>query len=154
MAKLDWCKRQKHGIKKVEPSENIAEEYIENAEESLRVLKKIRESESKVWLATTKYYIEYFALYALMMRIGLKSEIHDCSIEIANWLHDHGILPEEIVGELEDSKELRIENQYYLKNKDVEIDPDELRDFILRMREIKDSLSKNDVSRIRSKIFS
>lgn len=154
MAKLDWCKKQKHGIKKVEPSENIAEKYIENAEETLRVLKKIKDSGSRIWLATTKYYAEYFALYALMMRIGIKSEIHDCSLQVANWLREKGVLPEEMVEELENSKELRIENQYYLENKDVDLDLDELRDFILRTRKIKDSLDKNDISRIRSKIFS
>jgi uncharacterized protein (UPF0332 family) len=38
------------------------------------------------WIATTAYYARYFALYALLMKIGIKSEIHDCSIAIARLL--------------------------------------------------------------------
>ena len=83
MEKIEWCKRQKLGIKRRDPSINLSKEYLENAEESLRVLASIRETKSNMWLATTKYYIEYFAVYAFLMRIGIKCEIHDCTIELA-----------------------------------------------------------------------
>lgn len=154
MSNLEWCKQQKHGIKKVEPSDNVAEDYIDNAEESLRILKEIKDTKSKIWIATTKYYIEYFAFYAVMMRIGVKSEIHDCTIEVADWLEDRGVVDEETVKELERSKELRIENQYYLKNKSVEVDIDQLRDFILRMKKIKDQLTRDRLNALRSELFS
>ncbi len=29
-----------------------------------------------MWLATQKYYTEYLAAYSLLMKIGIKSEIH------------------------------------------------------------------------------
>ena len=71
--------------------------------------------EIKYLLTTTKYYSEYFAVYALLIRIGVKSEIHECTIEIAKLLEREGILPVGVAKILERDKELRIENQYYLK---------------------------------------
>lgn len=153
MAKLDWCKRQKHGIKKVEPNKNVAEGYIQNAEESLRILKKIKETDSETWIATIKYYVEYFSFYGVMMKLGIKSEIHDCTIEVAKFLRDEGLVDRELVEELEDSKDLRIKNQYNLKNKPVEVDMDRLSDFILEMKEVKDGLSQSQVKRIRQEMF-
>ena len=57
MATIDWCKRQEKGIKLVEPNENLSKEYFANAEESLRVLRALKDTGSNMWLATTKYYI-------------------------------------------------------------------------------------------------
>ncbi len=74
MADLNWCKKQKKGIKLIKPNENLAKEYLESAEETLIVLKEIV-NKSNMWLATTKYYFEYFTVYALLMKIGIKSEI-------------------------------------------------------------------------------
>jgi len=32
------------------------------------------------WTISTSYYAKYFAIYALLSRIGIKCEIHDCTI--------------------------------------------------------------------------
>jgi len=79
--KLKWCFEQKRGIKLIKPNENLAKEYIRSAEETLLILKDI-EGKSNMWLATTRYYCEYFIVYALLMKLGIKSEIHDCTIMI------------------------------------------------------------------------
>ena len=121
MKKIDWCKKQKFGIKLIEPNNNLSEEYFENAEESLKVLRSIKETKSNMWLATTKYYIEYFAVYSILMKIGIKCEIHDCTIALVNFLENQNIVKEGTAERLEDDKELRIDNQYYLKNKQVDI---------------------------------
>ena len=78
--KLKWCFGKKE-VKFIEPNENLANEYLRSAEETLLVLRDIREK-SNMWVATAKYYCEYFAVYALLMRLGIKSEIHSCTIEI------------------------------------------------------------------------
>lgn len=154
MVELEWCKNQPHGIKKVEPSENVAKEYLENAEESLRILKHVEDTGSRIWLATIRYYIEYFAVYAVLMRLGLKSEIHGCTIEISKWLRDRGVIQGEHVKQLERSKDLRIKNQYNLKDRPVNVDEERLKDFILDMREIVESLSDEEVNSIRGGVFS
>ncbi len=149
MERLDWCKKQKKGPKFVKPSEALAREYLESAEESLRVLSKIKEINSRIWTATTKYYIEYFAFYAFLMRIGVKSEIHSCTIELARFLENKKFLKINISKILEEDKELRIENQYYLKNIFIQTDLEKLRDFVLEIKEIIDNLTEQEIEAIR-----
>ncbi len=153
MASLEWCKNQKDGIQLAEPSENIAENYLRNAEESFRVLQMVVENGSRIWTATIKYYIEYFCISAVLARIGIKSEIHDCTIEVASFLEEQKVIPDGTSRKLKKSKELRIENQYNLKNKPVELNTEELRKTILEMKEVKDSLTEKRVNEIRSRLF-
>ena len=74
--KINWCKSKKKGIKLINPNDNLAQEYYENAEETLRVLNKTKETGSNMWLSAQTYYTMYFAAYSLLMKIGVKSEIH------------------------------------------------------------------------------
>jgi uncharacterized protein (UPF0332 family) len=79
MVSLEWCLKQKNGLEIVEPNKNMSESYLKMAEESVDVLQNI--GKSKIWTATTAYYIFYYSLYSLMLRIGVKCEIHACSLE-------------------------------------------------------------------------
>jgi uncharacterized protein (UPF0332 family) len=151
MAGIGWCKRQKKGIRLTEPNENLCREYLESAEETLGVLRDI-ESKSNMWLAATRYYCEYFAVYALLMRLGIKSEIHDCTIGLCRFLEKEGLAPRNTHKRLERDKKLRIDNQYYLKNIAVKIDFPELADFVLGMKNTANSLTFDRIGEIRSKI--
>jgi len=153
MKKIDWCKKQERGIKIQEPNDNLSKEYFENSEESLKVLKSIRDTKSNMWLATTKYYIEYFGVYSVLMKLGIKCEIHDCTIALVKFLEDFGIFEKNTYKILEEDKELRIDNQYYLKNKPVNIDFDELSSFLLSIRKSLDNLNSNKIKEIRDKIM-
>ncbi|MBU4308689.1 MAG: hypothetical protein KJ566_02755 [Nanoarchaeota archaeon] len=152
MKKINWCKKQANGIKIKEPNENLSQEYFKNAEESIRVLRSIKETKSNMWLATTKYYIEYFAIYSVLMKIGIKCEIHDCTIALVKFLEDEEIIEKGISKILEKDKELRIENQYYLKNKFVEIDFEKLSDFILSVKNSLETLNNEKIKKLREKI--
>lgn len=152
MEKIKWCKCQKKGIRLIEPNNNLAEEYLKNAEESMKVLKAVYPTQSNMWLATTKYYVEYFSIYALLMKIGIKCEIHDCTLALVNLLEIEGILGGGTYQLLEDDKGLRTDNQYYLKNKKVEVDFNKISNFLLKMREILNSLTKEKIDKIRGKI--
>ncbi len=146
--KLKWCFEQKRGIKLIKPNENLAKEYIRSAEETLLILKDI-EGKSNMWLATTRYYCEYFIVYALLMKLGIKSEIHDCTIEIARFLEKQGILMKGTTKMLERDKELRIDNQYYLKNRKVDMDFNKLRDFVLMIKEKINTITNEEIQKIR-----
>jgi uncharacterized protein (UPF0332 family) len=148
--RIKWCFNKKE-VKFIEPNENIAKEYINSAEETLIVLNDIN-GKSNIWLATTKYYCEYFALYSLLMRIGIKSEIHDCTIEILKFIEQKGYLDEATIKTIEEDKELRIDNQYYLKNIPVIIDFDKLRYLILYMKELINIISNEEIDNIRKEI--
>lgn len=152
MNKIEWCKRQLKGIKLIEPNDNLSREYYQSAEESLKVLRSIKESKSNMWLATTKYYIEYFAVYSVLMKLGIKCEIHDCTIELVKFLEKEQLIKRGITKKLEEDKELRIDNQYYLKNRPVKIDFDELSELIISIRELLDMLAEDKIEEIRKKI--
>jgi len=152
MVSIDWCKKQGRGIKQIEPNNNLTKEYLESAEETLSILKEI-ENKSNMWLATTKYYCEYFAVYALLMKIGIRSEIHDCTIALTKILETEKLLPKGAYNLLEEDKQLRIDNQYYLKNKKVELDLDKLIEFILSIKNTINILTLDEINNTRKKIF-
>ena len=66
------------------------------------------------------------------MKLGIKCEIHDCTIFLASFLEEEKLI-EGVSDILEKDKELRIDNQYYLKNKEVDINFDELSEFLLKV---------------------
>ena len=150
--KLKWC-FGKNEVKLQEPNENLAKEYIKSAEETLIILQDIK-GKSNMWLATTKYYAEYFAAYALLMRIGIKSEIHDCTIEIIKFLENEKFIERGFSKLLEEDKKLRIDNQYYLKNRKVSLEYDKLRDLILEIKEKINIITNKEIEYIRRKIQS
>jgi len=149
--KLKWCCKQSAGLKIVEPNDNLAKEYFQSAEETFSILRDIN-GKSNIWLATTKYYVEYFVLYSLLQKIGIKCEIHDCTIEVAKLLEKNKIIPKGYSRKLEEDKELRIDNQYYLKNKPVDINIRDLRNFLLTIKNKINSITLDETNEIRSKI--
>lgn len=87
MDQIKWCVDQKKGINLVEPSDNLRDAYLIKAEEALEVLRatKIRD-----WQLTTAYYAMYHGIYSLLMKIGVKCEIHACTIEFTKrYLNKH-----------------------------------------------------------------
>ena len=147
---IEWCKKQ--GMKLIEPNDNLSEEYYKNAEETLRVTNLIKNSGSNMWLATQKYYTEYLASYALLMKIGIKTEIHSCTIEIIRLLEKENIITFKLSKNLEEDKELRIDNQYYLKNRPVDFNSKALSELLLKIRELLDNITKEQIKHIRSLI--
>jgi uncharacterized protein (UPF0332 family) len=151
MVNVSWCKKQKKGIKLIEPNNNLAKEYIKNAEETLISLKNTSE-DSNMWRATKKYYAQYLAIYALMMKIGIKSEIHECTIELAKHLEELEIIPKNTYEKLTKDKKLRIDNQYYLKNINVKINYEELQTFVLTIKEKINTINIQEIKQIKQKI--
>ncbi len=80
MVSVSWCLKQKQGIKIVDESENLCRAYFKMADESLSVMEGLR-GKSKIFSVSSAYYAVYYSLYAVMQRIGIKCEIHTCSIE-------------------------------------------------------------------------
>ena len=148
---LKWCKNQDRGIKLTGPNENLAKEYFANAEETLDILKAIT-GKSRMWLATTKYYCEYFTVYALLMKLGIKSEIHDCTIALCDFLERERLVPNGTHKRLNDNKQLRIDNQYYLKNRPVEFDYGELVKFVLSIKNIAETVTLQKENELREKL--
>ena len=86
------------------------------------------------------------------MKIGIKCEIHDCTIALCKLLEDKKILPEGYKNALENDKQLRIDNQYYLKNRDVPIDYDKIVEFVLTIKDIALKLTEEKIGLIRESV--
>ena len=78
MDRIRWCLRNKNGIELIETNENLREAYLKKAEEALESMSEVKNID---WKISTAYYSMYFSLYSVLMKAGIKSEIHSCTIE-------------------------------------------------------------------------
>ncbi|MFH1439087.1 MAG: HEPN domain-containing protein [Candidatus Woesearchaeota archaeon] len=124
MDQIKWCLQQKKGIKFVEPNDNLRKAYLIKAEEALDTL---RTSKSRDWQLTTAYYTIYHSIYSLLMKIGIKCEIHSCTIEFAKRFLTKYLSIEDF--ELIDKAfSARIDSQYYV-NREI---PNQNYDIIMK----------------------
>jgi uncharacterized protein (UPF0332 family) len=88
----------------------LANAYIKKAEEALE---SMRINIIKDWKISTAYYTIYFSLYAVLMKLGVKSEIHSCTLEFAKrFLTD--FFEKNELNFTEDSLKARVDSQYYI----------------------------------------
>lgn len=154
---VSWCWKQKRGIKLEEPNDNLCKAYVEKAKSALNILDSAIEKDEIDWIATTAYYSRYFVLYALLQKCGIKSEIHDCTILLMHFLFvDENIIEEQLYAELLLAKDLRVDTQYYVTE---QIDKEKLksdsamaRNFVLKMEEVIENFTPNQVIEIRQKL--
>jgi len=110
MTTIDWCKKQKNGIELIEPNDDLAKAYIKKAEDSLSASLVL--SNNKDWKISSLYYTMYFSVYSILMKIGVKCEIHSCTIVFAeNFLKEY--LTDRDITLLKNSMKARIDTQYY-----------------------------------------
>lgn len=110
MDQIKWCLNQKKGIELVESSDNLRNAHLIKAEESLETL---RTSKVRDWQLTTAYYTIYHGIYSLLMKIGIKCEIHSCTIEFTKrYLKNH--FTNEDFELIDKAFSARIDSQYYV----------------------------------------
>lgn len=154
---LEWCKKQIRGLKVVKPNENIAQAYIKKAESALNMLNSAFDKNEVDWIVTTSYYAKYFALYSVFAKCGIKCEIHDCTINAMKMLFvDQNLMSVELYKDIDQSKDLRMELQYYAYK---EFDRDNVMklahsapDFVLKMQECLQSFGASEIEVIRKKL--
>ncbi|UCE37350.1 MAG: HEPN domain-containing protein [Thermoplasmata archaeon] len=97
----------------VSPNNNLAKAYMAKAKESADVMRTLH-NKSPSWAMSACYYSMYYSLYAVMMELGVKSEIHSCSITFMRYaLKEY--YDETDVQLLEHAFEARIDLQYYIR---------------------------------------
>jgi uncharacterized protein (UPF0332 family) len=108
------------------------------------------------WTATTAYYARYFALYALLMKIGVKSEIHDCTINIAKLLAKNKILNPHLINDITKAKQTRIDTQYYvakeLNQTDIKNNTEAARKFVLQIEQTIENITQQQINTIRTQL--
>src|SRR3989344_1221348 len=108
------CFKKPKGLKLINPNDNLVEVYTRKSSSALNMLNAAKEKQENEWILDTSYYAKYFIVYALFMKAGIKSEIHDCTIfALKSLFADENLIRKEICDELEKSKELRVGALYY-----------------------------------------
>lgn len=83
------------------------------------------------WKVITAYYACYNALYSILMKAGVKSEIHDCTLSLMDFLefenHEKDFMMHLKVD--------RIDAQYYLKDKKLS-DDKTVKQFVNKCKQI------------------
>ena len=149
MVKIKWCAGKREGLNLIEPNSNLAEAYIKKAGEALE---SMRVNVIKDWRISTAYYTLYFSLYSVLTKIGVKCEIHSCTIAFARRFLSE-FLTEENLDFIEDSLKARIDSQYYIDrtvpdeqyNKMVKNAPE----FLVKCKSILIKLNEKKINEIR-----
>ena len=153
---LVWCLKQKRGIRIIEPNSNLTKAYLKKAISALNTMTAVVKINETDWVNTTAYYARYFALYALLMKIGVKSEIHDCTINIANLLADNGVLTPNLIEDLAKAKQTRIDTQYYVEKeqspKIIQRNVEAARKFVLETEKTIDNITAEQINCIRARL--
>lgn len=150
MDKINWCFGVKGGLKKVEPNKEISLSYLAEAEKTLSKIKRCIDEDDFLWASVRIYYCAYYSLYAFLQRIGIKSENHDCSIELVNKLVEKNIKER-----MASFKKCRIDAQYYLKIGQKEnllkfyLDA---KNFYLEFKDLIENLTENEIKNCLGKI--
>ena len=151
MDKIKWCARKREGLSLIEPNSDLANAYLKKAEEALE---SMRVNIIKDWKISTAYYTIYFSLYAVLMKLGVKCEIHSCTIEFAKRFLKE-FFEEKELDFTEDSLKARVDSQYYIDrtvpveqyNKMVQKAPE----FLVKCKSVLIKLNEKKVNEIRDK---
>lgn len=151
MDKIKWCAEKKEGLSLIEPNSDLANAYIKKAEEALE---SMRVNIIKDWKISTAYYTIYFSLYAILMKLGVKCEIHSCTLEFAKRFLNE-FFEENELDFTEDSLKARVDSQYYIDrtvpdeqyNRMIQKAPE----FLVKCKSILIKLNEKKVNEIRDK---
>jgi uncharacterized protein (UPF0332 family) len=87
------------------------------------------------------------------MKMGIKSEIHDCSIAIARLLMEKGILGKGLASDISNSKQARIDIQYYVEREldqaFVRKDVENARYFVLELEKVIENMTTDRIEEVR-----
>src|SRR3989344_92746 len=142
MVNLKWCCKQRDGIKLIEKNENLSISYMKMAENALGTMNRERKY-NLTFAISACYYSMYYSLYAILMKIGVKCEIHSCTLEIERFSFSDFYTKDD-VNIISEAFNLRNIAQYYV---DEVIDINEA-DLIIGKAPLFVSVSKDILARI------
>ncbi|PIN79703.1 hypothetical protein COV16_02760 [Candidatus Woesearchaeota archaeon CG10_big_fil_rev_8_21_14_0_10_34_8] len=144
MDKLQWCCQQKKGIVIIPPNNTLCSEYMKCSDEDLIAMMQ----QKGKWRNIAAYYSCYESLCAILQKIGIKCEIHECSIALMGNIPGFSLKDKEFILNL---KKERIDVQYYLKKPNV-INEKRVKEFVLLCKQILSNITEKDKQDIRNMI--
>lgn len=148
---LKWCAKQNKGIKLVTESVNLKDAYLKKSKAALQSMEVNAKAGIDDWTISTSYYAKYFAVYALLSRIGIKCEIHDCTIALFSYLFGNDI-SSQLMQDLRQAKDDRVDAQYYTTAITINSSKTitKTKEFVLKIEEIIDGLNSQKIATIRT----
>jgi len=155
MATISWCYKQSKGLRLIESNENVSEGYFKLAESSIGTMNRER-NKNDVFSISAGYYSMYYSLYGILMFIGIKCEIHQCTIKfMEDFLTD--FYSKEDMKNIYSAFKLRNTVQYYVNKIIDEKEIDNLiinaPEFLAKSKEILSSLNEDKIKNIRNKFI-
>ena len=90
------------------------------------------------------------------MKIGIKSEIHDCTINLAKLLSNNSILTDSLAEDIAKAKQTRIDTQYYVEKeqtpKTIKRQVEAARQFVLETEKAIENLTTEQINNIRTQL--
>ncbi len=150
MNQLKWCLNVKNGLEVVEPNDNLCAAYFKKAENALNAAATLKEN--KEWEVSSRYYAMYFAVYALLRKLGVKCENHVCTIEFMRvCLKDY--FSSDDVDLLHKAMTARVDVQYYTDRSVDQITYQKIKSesglFLVKCKEASKKINQETVKKIR-----
>ena len=154
MVSLKWCCGQSRGVELVESNDNLVDGYLKMAEDAIGTMGREKKF-NRMFAISACYYSMYYSLYAVFMKVGVKCEIHACSLELMKFaLMD--FYSEEELKLIRKAFDLRNLTQYYvnkfIEEADVEYIFSGALGFLSKSINILAKLNEDDIKKIRGKI--
>lgn len=126
--------------------------YLEKAQQALE---SISLNKYVDWKLTTAYYAAYFSIYSILIKIGIKCEIHSCTIEFAKeYLTEH--FSEQDLTFIKKALKARTDSQYYVDkavpNEDFNDIIENSPAFFIKCKSVFLKLDENSIKTIRKKV--
>lgn len=154
MVSLKWCCNQKNGIKLIEPNDNLARGYLKMAENSLGTMNRERKY-NLMFAISACYYSMYYSLYSVCMKIGIKCEIHSCTLEFMKTVLAEFYSREDvkIIKRAFDSRNIA---QYYVDKivlkEEYDYIIEESLNFFNKSKEILSKINEEDIKHLRERV--
>ncbi|MAG79028.1 hypothetical protein CMI40_01485 [Candidatus Pacearchaeota archaeon] len=154
MVSIRWCCEQKEGIKLIDSNDNLAKGYLKMDEDSLGTMNRERKY-NLMFAISACYYSMYYSLYSVCMKIGIKCEIHSCTIEFMKKILDNFYSKEDIKI-IKKAFNARNIAKYYVDKIVQKEDSDYIMDkaplFLNKSKDILAKINEKDIKDLRKKL--
>jgi len=135
------------------PTHNLQKAYLKKSEDAIKSMDANAKEGINEWVVSTSYYAKYFVVYSLLSRIGIKCEIHDCTISLFEYLFT-GKIPPKLIQDFQQSKDDRVDVQYYTQSIQINLNVivADTKAFVLEIQKIIDNLTQSEIIILQSKL--
>ena len=151
---LKWCCNKKEGIKLIKPNDNLSSGYTQMAENAIGTMNR-EKSLNLQFAISACYYSMYYSLYSILMKIGVKCEIHTCTLEFMKKLL-LDFYSEEDYKIISKAFEVRNTSQYYVdkivSKEDTEFIFSKASYFLNKSNKILSKINEKDILKIRKEV--